>query len=232
MNTNITLPYSHSTRLLKLIRLTSPSLPIGGYSYSQGLEFAISSGWVKDSSTALGWIQGLLKNSLTNLDLPIMKNLYQAWQEFDLEKVSYWNNILAANRDSFESQEEDRQLGKSLARLLVDLDLVEAKPYLTPPYGGFLTLYSLAAVKWDISLNDAANGFLWMWAENKVLCSMKLIPLGQTDGQKILSIIIETISQVVVQGLDLPDEDIGYTAPGQGIASALHETQYTRLFRS
>ena len=129
MNTNITLPHSHSTSLLKLIRLTSPSLPIGGYSYSQGLEFAISSGWVKDSSTALDWIQGLLKNSLTNLDLPIMKNLYQAWQEFDLEKVSYWNNILAANRDSFESQEEDRQLGKSLARLLVDLDLVEAKPY-------------------------------------------------------------------------------------------------------
>ena len=93
MNTNITLPYSHSTSLLKLIRLTSPSLPIGGYSYSQGLEFAISSGWVKDSSTALDWIQGLLKNSLTNLDLPIMKNLYQAWQEFDLENVSYWNNI-------------------------------------------------------------------------------------------------------------------------------------------
>jgi urease accessory protein len=90
----------------------------------------------------------------------------------------------------------------------------------------------LAAVRWGISLNDAAHGFLWMWAENKVLCAMKLIPLGQTDGQKILSAVIETISRVVNQGLGLPDEDIGYTAPGQGIASALHETQYTRLFRS
>jgi len=73
---------------------------------------------------------------------------------------------------------------------------------------------------------------LWMWAENKVLCAMKLIPLGQTDGQKILSAVIETISHVIMRGLDLPDDDIGYTTPAQGIASALHETQYTRLFRS
>ena len=119
-----------------------------------------------------------------------------------------------------------------MARLLVDLGLEEAKPFLNPPHGGFLTLYVLAAVRWNISLNDAAQGFLWMWSENKVLCAMKLIPLGQTDGQKILSAVIETISHVIMRGLDLPDEDIGYTTPAQGIASALHETQYTRLFRS
>ncbi len=227
-------PTSHlqNPNLLKLMRLTSPSLPIGGYSYSQGLEFAISSGWVNDTSTASDWIQGLLTNSLINLDLPVLKKIYEAWRESDTDRVRYWNNFLSANRDAFELQEEDRQLGKALARLLVDLDLEEAKPFLNPPYGGFLTLYTLAVVRWDISLNDAAHGFLWMWAENKVLCAMKLIPLGQTDGQKILSAVIETISRVINQGLDLSDEDIGYTAPGQGIASVLHETQYTRLFRS
>ena len=218
--------------LLKLMRLTSPSLPIGGYSYSQGLEFAISSGWVHNASTASDWIQGLLKNSLINLDLPVLKKLYEAWQESGTDRVRYWNNFLSANRDAFELQEEDRQLGKALARLLVDLNLEEAKPFLSPPYCGFLTLYGLAVVRWNISLNDAAHGFLWMWAENKVLCAMKLIPLGQTDGQKILSAVIETISHVIMRGLDLPDDDIGYTTPGQGIASALHETQYTRLFRS
>ena len=214
------------------MRLTSPSLPIGGYSYSQGLEFAISSGWVHDASTASDWIQGLLKNSLINLDLPVLQKLYEAWQESDTDKVRHWNNFLSANRDAFELQEEDRQLGKALARLLVDLDLEEAKPCLNRPCCGFLTLYALAAVRWNISLNDAAQGFLWMWSENKVLCAMKLIPLGQTDGQKILSAVIETISHVIMRGLDLPDEDIGYTTPAQGIASALHETQYTRLFRS
>jgi len=232
MSTNNSASHLQNPSLLKLMRLTSPSLPIGGYSYSQGLEFAISAGWVHDTSTVSDWIQGLLKNSLINLDLPVLQKLYEAWQESDTDRVRYWNNFLSANRDAFELQEEDRQLGKALARLLVDLGLEEAKPFLNPPHGGFLTLYVLAAVRWNISLNDAAQGFLWMWAENKVLCAMKLIPLGQTDGQKILSAVIETISHVIMRGLDLPDEDIGYTTPGQGIASALHETQYTRLFRS
>jgi urease accessory protein len=232
MKTNNAMSHLQNPSLLKLIRLTSPSLPIGGYSYSQGLEFAISSGWVHDVSTASDWIQGLLKSSLINLDIPVLKNLYEAWQEPALDRVNYWNEFLSASRDAFELQEEDRQLGKALARLLVDLDFDEAKPFLKPPYGGFLTLYSLATVRWNISLSDAASGFLWMWAENKVLCAMKIIPLGQTDGQKILSAVIETISNVVVQGLGLPEDAIGYTAPGQGIASALHESQYTRLFRS
>ena len=232
MNIDNATSHLQNPSLLKLMRLTSPSLPIGGYSYSQGLEFAISTEWVHDATTASDWIQGLLKSSLLNLDVPVLKNLYKAWQEPEMDRVSYWNKILSANRDAFELQEEDRQLGKALARLLVDLGLEEAKPFVNPPHGGFLTLYVLAAVRWNISLNDAAQGFLWMWAENKVLCAMKLIPLGQTDGQKILSAVIETISHVIMRGLDLPDEDIGYTTPGQGIASALHETQYTRLFRS
>jgi urease accessory protein len=232
MNIDNATSHLQNPSLLKLMRLTSPSLPIGGYSYSQGLEFAISTEWVHDASTASNWIQGLLKSSLLNLDVPVFKNLYESWQKPVMSRVSYWNKFLSANRDSFELQEEDRQLGKALARLLVNLGLDEAKHFLSPPYGGFLTLYALAAVKWNISLSDAASGFLWMWAENKVLCAMKLIPLGQTDGQKILSAVIETISHVVIQGLNLPDEEIGYTAPGQGIASALHETQYTRLFRS
>ena len=232
MNIDNATSHLQNPSLLKLMRLTSPSLPIGGYSYSQGLEFAISTEWVHDATTASDWIQGLLKSSLLNLEVPVLKNLYKAWQEPEMDRVSYWNKILSANRDAFELQEEDRQLGKALARLLDSLGLDEAKSFLSPPYSGFLTLYALAAVKWDISLSDAASGFLWMWAENKVLCAMKLIPLGQTDGQKILSAVIETISDVVTEGLNLPDEAIGYTVPGQGIASALHETQYTRLFRS
>ena len=232
MNIKVLLPNSQNSSLLNLMRLTSSSLPIGGYSYSQGLEFAVLSGWVHDASTALDWIQGLLKHSLANLDLPIFVRLYASWKGGSIEKVSYWNDFLIASRDSFELQEEDREMGKALARLLVDLNLDDAKPFLRAPYGCFLTLYSLAAMQWNISLDDAANGFLWMWAENKVLCAIKLIPLGQTDGQKILSAIIETIVQVIDHGLALADKDIGYTAPGQGIASALHETQYTRLFRS
>ncbi|MEC7641650.1 MAG: urease accessory protein UreF [Nitrospinota bacterium] len=232
MNIKHTPLVSNDTRLLNLIRLTSPSLPIGAYSYSQGLETAVALGWIEDASSALEWIQGLLTHSLMHLDVPIFKRLYRAWQDDNMEKVHYWSQYLLASRDAFELQEEDRQLGKTMARLLSNLDVEEAEIFLHEPDACLLTLYSLSAVRWNIPLNDAATGLLWMWAENQVLAAIKLVPLGQTAGQKILSQAIEVIPESVIQGLALPDEDIGYTALAQGIAGALHETQYTRLFRS
>ena len=232
MNIKLTAPFSKSFGLLKLLRLTSSSLPIGSFSYSQGLEYAVSRGWVKDSSTALDWIQGLMKNSLLHLEIPIFKRVYKAFEENEEESTQYWNAYLMASRDSYELQEEDRQQGKALARLLVELGLKEKEVYLCQPYGCFLTTFSLAAVRWEIPLEDSVNGFLWMWAENQVLSATKLIPLGQTEGQKILSELIEIIPHISEKGLALDDEEIGYTAFGLGMASALHETQYTRLFRS
>ena len=109
MNIDNATSHLQNPSLLKLMRLTSPSLPIGGYSYSQGLEFAISTEWVHDATTASDWIQGLLKSSLLNLDVPVLKNLYKAWQEPEMDRVSYWNKILSANRDACDLQEEDRQ---------------------------------------------------------------------------------------------------------------------------
>ena len=232
MNIKISPPYSENFSILNLIRLTSPTLPIGAFSYSQGLEYAVGTGWVDNASSVSGWVQGLLKHSLMYLDVPILGRFYQSWKNNHMEKVLYWNEYLLASRDSYELQEEDLQLGKALARLLVDLDLGEAEPFSRSPNSCFLNLYALAATRWNISLNDAAIGFLWMWAENQVIGAIKLVPLGQTAGQKILSQIIELIPEVVARGLLLEDEDIGFTAPGQGIASTLHETQYTRLFRS
>ena len=231
MNIKTFPPYLENFNLLKLMRMTSPTLPIGAYSYSQALEFAITSNGVYDASSSASWIQGLLEHSFTYLDLPILERLYRSWLEKDIDAVIYWNRYLLASRDARELQEEDLQLGKAFARLLADLELREAEQFIKKPCS-FVTLYSLAAVSWEIFLNNAAHGFLWMWAENQVLCAMKLIPLGQTEGQKILSQMIEIIPRAVSKGLALADEDIGFTVPGQGIASALHETQYTRLFRS
>ena len=93
MSTKNSTSHLQNPSLLKLMRLTSPSLPTGGYSYSQGLEFVISSGWVHDTSTASDWIQGLLKNSLIGLDLPVLQKLYEAWQQSDADRVRYWNNF-------------------------------------------------------------------------------------------------------------------------------------------
>ena len=217
---------------LRLMQLCSPMLPVGAYAYSQGLEFAVSSGWVKDDNTASIWIKGLLGNTLTNLDIPVLSRLHKAWLVNDKKNILYWNDYLFASRDSGELQAEDQQLAHALARLLGDLGIPEVMVWKKNSRVCFITLFSLGVAHWKIPINDASWGYLWMWAENQVLAAIKLVPIGQTSGQKILSSAIEIIPKLVSTGLSLKDEDIGYTAPGQGIASALHETQYTRIFRS
>ena len=217
---------------LRLMQLCSPMLPTGAYAYSQGLELAVSSGWVKDYNTTKSWIQGLLEHSLTYLDVPILSRLYKSWSANDKEKILYWNDYLYASRDSKELCDEEIQLAHALARLLSDLGVSEAVEWKENPRACFLSIYALGAWHWKIPLKKASLGYLWMWAENQVLAAIKLVPLGQTDGQKILSSVIEVTPNQVLTGLSLNDEEMGYTAPGQGIASALHEIQYTRLFRS
>ena len=214
------------------MQLCSPMLPVGAYAYSQGLEFAVSSGWIKDDDTTSFWIKGLLENSLTNLDVPLLYRLHKAWSVNDKKNVFYWNDYLYASRDSRELQAEEQQLAHALARLLGDLGISEAVEWREYSRACFLSLFSLGASHWKIPINEASCGYLWMWAENQVLAAIKLVPVGQTSGQKILSSVIEIIPELVSAGLSLKDEEMGYTAPGQGIASALHETQYTRLFRS
>ena len=217
---------------LRLMQLCSPMLPTGAFAYSQGLEFAVSKGWVKDEKTTSMWVQGLLANSLTYLDVPLLFRLHKAWSSNDKKSVLYWNDYLYASRDSRELREEEQQLAHALARLLADLGITEAIEWKEKSRACFLSLFALGAWHWKIPLKEASLGYLWMWAENQVLAAIKLVPLGQTDGQKLLSSTIEMIPGQVLIGSSLKDEEIGYTSPGQGIASALHETQYTRLFRS
>ena len=217
---------------LRLMQLCSPMLPTGAFAYSQGLEFAVSKDWVKDNGTTKMWIQGLLENSLTYLDVPLLSRLYKAWSVNDKKNVLYWNDYLYACRDSKELREEEKQLAHALARLLGDLGISDAIEWKENPRACFLSLFALGTWHWKIPLKEASLGYLWMWAENQVLAAIKLVPLGQTDGQKLLSSTIEIIPDQVLIGSSLKDEEIGYTSPGQGIASALHETQYTRLFRS
>ncbi len=218
--------------LLRLMQLTSPALPIGTYAYSQGLEWAVAAGWVKTESETSDWVLGLLTRSLSRTDVPIFARLYRAWAEADPSTLSYWSRFLHATRDTSELQAEDRDVGGALARLLGLLGIGEAEGWIAHPHATFATLFSLATVHWEIPLADAAAGYLWAWAEAQVAAAVKLIPLGQTAGQRILSRAIEVIPEAVRFGLTLKDDEIGCLWPGLAMASALHEVQYSRLFRS
>jgi urease accessory protein len=217
--------------LLRLCHLVSPALPIGAYAYSQGLEFAVQAGWVHDEASALDWLQGLSSHGVGTLDLPILLRLHRAWGARDTVMIEHWNAQLLASRECAESRAEERHLGRSLARVLVELEITEARDWLEAS-AGFATLFSLAAARWEISEADTLSGYLWAWSENQMLCAVKLVPLGQSAGQRLLYRLTERMPAIVGLALGMRDEAIGVGVVSQALASALHETQYSRLFRS
>ncbi len=218
--------------LLRLLQLASPTLPVGAFAYSQGLETAVERGWVTDETSAGAWIGGLLEHSLRPQDIPALARLYRAWETGDEHAVRRWNGWLYACRESRELQDEDRHLGAALARLLADLELPEAAPWRKARRVCFATPFSLAAARWGIPLRETATGYVWAWAENQIAAATKLVPLGQTAGQRLLSGMLEPLDQVVDRGLALADADMGGALPGLALAGGLHEVQYSRLFRS
>ncbi len=224
-------PLGHRS-LLHLMRLASPTLPVGAYAYSQGLEWAVDQGWVCDEEGAADWIQGLLTHTLCRLDVPVLARFYTAWQRRDAAALEYWSAFLHASRESAELQCEDQQLGMALARLLSELGIAEAQTWATHPCASFANLFALAALRWTIPLPETAIGYLWAWVENQTTAAMKLTPLGQSAGQRLLCRATEIIPEVVQQGLQISDDEIGALAPGLALASARHEAQYSRLFRS
>lgn len=215
---------------LRLWQLISPTLPVGSFAYSQGLEYAVETGWVSNENETSDWINGQIRKTLSTLDVPVMQRIYDAWETGDHKKVIYWNQWLLAAREAKELRDEDIQLGYALHRVLRGLDL--ELPISENVDWCYVTMFAYAAVRWDIAFTDTASGFLWSWSENQVAAAVKLVPLGQTAGQRVLSSALEQIPQAVKLVENMSDEDIGVLSQGLGIASALHETQYSRLFRS
>jgi urease accessory protein len=216
--------------MLHLLHLCSPALPIGAYAYSQGLEYAIDSGWIKTPDEITDWLLGLMQHSLSYTDLPMLCRLYNAWQQGDITCVNYWNNYLRACRESRELLLEDEQLGGALARLLKGLDVPVSIALEAP--STYACQFARAGVHWGIALDDLCCGFLWSWLENQVAAATKLVPLGQTQGQRILVALMPHIPALCAAAHTRQDDELGRGLPGLAMASCLHERQYSRLFRS
>jgi urease accessory protein len=242
----VALPLSiGDTALLRLLQLCSPALPIGAFAYSQGLEPAVAAGWVRDEETAAAWIGGLLRGSLATLDLPALVRLHGAWRQHGDDggsdrndgnastgTVDDWTAFLSACRPSAELQAEDRHLGGNLARVLAGLGLTEAAAWMVRADVTYAAMFALAAARWDVPLGAALSGYAFVWCETQVSAAVRLVPLGQSAGQRILSALAAIIPVVVARALTVTDNDMGAAAPSLAIASAIHETQYSRLFRS
>jgi len=221
--------------LLHLLQLVSPSLPIGAYSYSQGLEAALENGTVHDAATAKVWIVDALHQVVARFEAPVFWRLMQAFEARDAQAVGDWNERFIAARDTAEFRAETIQMGYSLGKLVGDLGIgdaslqaiLQAQPELPLP-----TALAYAAVALQVPAAEALLGMLFSWAENQVLVCVKSVPLGQVAGQRLLLSLQPELALAAEVAQNLADQDLSNWSPGLSLLSMQHEVQYSRLYRS
>lgn len=214
-----------------LLRLCSPSLPIGAFAYSGGMESAVEAGWVVNEASAGSWISALLEHQLAHVDLPLLLRLHRARMQGGKPDFDRWQQWTRACRETEELRLQDEHQGVALRRLLLDLGHEDVEPWLQSDCT-LLAAWACAASAWGIGCTDALFGFAWSFCEAQVHAAIRLVPLGQTSGQRILGDLVARIPEAVRLALALPDDDIGSSLPALAIGSSWHPWQYTRLFRS
>ena len=224
--------------LLKLLHLGSPMLPVGAFSYSQGLEWAVESRAIVDRASAQTWIFDVLRWSVGRFEAPLLLAAHRGWLGNDDSQIEELNRWMLATRETRELRAETEQLGYSLRRWCADSAAVDASMLArldaidTPTWP---VVFAAVASAWAIEPHDMLSTYLWTWVENQVGAAMKAVPLGQTDGQKILLAAPPVIDTVAIEAMVLAHghpRDWPTQCPGLAIASSCHETQYSRLFRS
>lgn len=224
-----------ASALLHLLQLASPSLPIGAYSYSQGLEAALESGIVTDEHSARRWIIDALHQVVARFEAPVVWRLLQAFATRDATAVNDWTERFIAARDTAEFRAETIQMGYSLDKLAIDLkigdavllDLLRSQSEVPLP-----TAFAFAAVALDMPHEAALHGMLFSWAENQVLVCVKSVPLGQVAGQRMLLSLRPELEAAAQTAMQLADDELCNWSPGLSLLSMQHEVQYSRLYRS
>lgn len=214
--------------LLALLQLASPGLPVGGFAYSQGLERAIEDGLVYDAASSERWIGDLLTLSLARMEAPLWLRAFDAAAQRDPAAFATWNAELLAVRETAELRAESQQMGASLARVMPALGLTP--PALDPL--SFPAAFAAACAGLGIDREAGLAAFLWAFIENQVLVAVKHVPIGQQAGQTLLYALHGRLSQAVDTACALRDDELGSAPLGYALASARHELQYSRLFRS
>jgi len=219
--------------LLRLMQLTSPSLPIGGFTYSQGLEWAVEIGWVDSGETFVRWQRQIIDDQLSYVDLPVLIRLFRACEADDAAAFQHWCHFLLATRETGELRQEERQRGQALARLITDWpDMAPGPAWLPALRQSQLAGMAWLGRQWSIPLEPLALGYAYSWLESSVMAGLKLVPFGQQKAQNLLRELSALLPGAYHQAAALQDDELGGGYPVQAIASSRHETQYSRLFRS
>ncbi|MEH2038799.1 urease accessory protein UreF [Nostoc sp.] len=230
MDNTIMLTDSH---LLSILQLASPALPVGAYSYSEGLEMLVENGTIANHTHLKDWLKAELLYGAIRLEAAVMVRSQQAVKIGDIESLCSWNLWLSAARETEELRASSWQMGRSLIQLLAKLE-----PQIVPIANtvgnpcNYAIAFGIAVAHWEISIQAALLAYLHSWASNLITAGVKLIPLGQTAGQRLLLDLQPLLSAAALEILGLEDDQLACCSWGLSLASMQHETQYTRLFRS
>jgi len=228
-------PAPSPSALLQLLWLASPALPVGGFSYSEGLEAAIDTGQVRDEASSSAWLLDQLQLASGRSELPLLAQAIAAWSVHDTPRIAALNDWLLCTRETSELRRQAEQMGRSMLAWLRQRhpdDARIASLAQLAPAPSWPIAFALAAAQSGATPRDALLAFGFGWAENMVQAALKAVPLGQSAGQRILGALADALPAVVEAALALPDGERQAFTPMLAILSAQHETQYSRLFRS
>jgi urease accessory protein len=226
-------PIVSSRTLTSLLQLASPLLPVGAYAYSQGLERAVHDGLVHDAASAKRWIVDQLGGPIATFDAPVWLRLYRAALAGDVDAFDRWNARYLASRESYELRAETLQMAASLRSLACELPIAHARALLEARASlTFPAAFAACAHGVGLDERDGLAAYLWSWLENQAAAALKAVPLGQLAGQRLLFASHAALDDAIAAALAMRDDELRSSAPGLALASALHETQYSRLFRS
>jgi urease accessory protein len=221
--------------LLQLMWLASPALPIGGFSYSEGIEAGVDSSCIATFIKANDWLIDQLHLTLARADLAVVAKAIPAWLRGDLARINELNDWVLQTRESSELRLQTEQMGRSMLdwwrkQPSFHGDFQNNQDFLKSP--SYPIVFALAASSTQASVRDCLMSFAFGWAENMTQAAVRAVPLGQTDGQRILATLAEHIPAAVDAAIKLQDSERQAFSPMLAVLSSQHETQYSRLFRS
>nr|WP_320015407.1 urease accessory UreF family protein [uncultured Desulfobacter sp.] len=208
------------------------------------MEWAVEKGWINDEKTLEKWLLNVLETGMAHVDIPLLQRLYQAVEHQDLAAFTEAAQWVRACRETKKLRNEEAHRGRAMAAIIKELGLnpnSTAQPFEKSDHEKWqkviassqLAGFTFAAALWDIPVKAAAKGYLRSWLENQVLAAVKIIPLCQSSGQRLLALLCPDIDIAVATGLQIKDfKQMGSSLPALSMANSCHETQYTRLFRS
>lgn len=229
--TPIPTPDADDGALLQLMWLASPALPVGGFSYSEGLEAAVEHGLVQSETSAGAWLCDQLHLSLARADLAVVAQALRAWRaghdEAAIHELDVW---VRRTRETSELRLQTEQMGRSLREWHRSLDA--NAPSARTAAWTYPVAFAQAAAGSGATERQVLLAFAFGWAENMVQAAIKSVPLGQSAGQRILQALAVELPSAVDTAMALGEGERQSFSPMLAILSARHEHQYSRLFRS